>query len=334
MAAPRVTLIEVARRAGVSRTTASFVMTGRTDMRISAEASERVLRAARELNYRPNLMARSLRTSMTQTIGLISDTVATEAFAGEMIRGSLATALQHERLLCIGETGGDAAVTARLVQDLLDRGVDGFVYATMYTRQARLSPVLRGHPLVLLNCRTSDRRIPAVVPDELGAGRTAASALLEAGHRDHVYVVGEPTPDVFAARERLAGVEEVFSCQGLQPAGTVACRWWPEAAYHAVTAFLATGARVTALICLNDRIALGAYQALAEAGRHIPDDVSVISFDDSDLASWLRPRLTSIAIPHFELGRQAVELLLEDGYAGGIHLVPMPLRRRDSVAVP
>jgi LacI family transcriptional regulator len=122
-------------------------MTGRRDMRISADAEQRVRRAARELNYRPNLIARSLRTRLTHTIGLVSDTIATEAFAGKVVRGSVATALIHERLLFVGETGGDTAVEKRIVQDMLDRGVDGFVYATMYTRQARPPSALRGHPL-------------------------------------------------------------------------------------------------------------------------------------------------------------------------------------------
>src|SRR5262249_24479740 len=111
---PRATLRDVARRAGVSRTTASFVISGRTDMRISPDARERVLHAARELDYRPNLMARSLRTKHTRTIGLVSDTIATEPYAGEMIRGSLATALLCEHLLFVGETEGDATVEKRL----------------------------------------------------------------------------------------------------------------------------------------------------------------------------------------------------------------------------
>jgi LacI family transcriptional regulator len=85
------------------------------------------------------------------------------------------------------------------------------------------------------------------------------------------------------------------------------------------------------LICLNDRVALGAYQALREAGRSIPDDVSVVSFDDSDLAAWLRPQLTSIALPHYQLGWQAVELLLGPASDPAVHRVPMPVRHRASL---
>jgi LacI family transcriptional regulator len=334
MAPPRVTLLDVARRAGVSRTTASFVISGRTDMRISAQAQERVRHAARELDYRPNLMARSLRTRLTRTIGLVSDTIATEPFAGDLIRGSLATALRHEHLLFIGETEGDATVEKRLVEDMLDRGVGGFVYASMYTRQTRLPPVLRGHPPVLLNFLVPDRKVPAVVPDERGAGRTAARTLLAAGHRDGIWLVGESPPAVYAGRERRAGIEEVLARAHLALAGTVDCLWWPEPSYHAVREFLAAGTRPSAIVCLNDRVALGAYQALAGAGLAVPADVSLLSFDDSDLASWLRPQLTSIAIPHFDLGQRAVELLLTGEPAPGVQRVAMPLRERASVGPP
>ena len=157
--APRATLMDVAQLAGVSRTTASFVMTGRRDMRISTDAEQRVLRAARELNYRPSLLARSLRTNQSQTLGLISDVVATEIFAGELVRGSLATALLHNHLLFIGETQGDPNVERQVIDGMIDRGVSGFIYASMYTRRVKLSKVLRAQPLVLLNCRASAQGI-------------------------------------------------------------------------------------------------------------------------------------------------------------------------------
>ena len=171
--APRVTLMDVARRAGVSRTTASFVTTGRRDMRISVDAQERVLRAARELNYRPSLLARSLRTNRSQTIGLLSDGIATDAYAGEMIRGSLTTALLHEHMLFIAETAGDAELEKQLIKNMLDRGVGGFLYASMYTRRVRISTALRAHPLVLLNCvaRTARTRPRSFRTSAVRAGR-------------------------------------------------------------------------------------------------------------------------------------------------------------------
>lgn len=334
MAVTRVTLEQVARHAGVSRTTASFVLTGRRDMRISADAEERVTRVARELNYRPNLMARSLRTSLSHTIGMISDVVATEPFAGDLVRGSMTGALLMDRLMFLGETGGDPRLEKHLVQSMLDRGVDGFLYASMYTRVARPSPLLRSTPLVLLNCVARFEGVTCVVPDDKGAGRTAAHTLLNAGHRDEIYLVGEIQPTVLAARDRFAGVQAALAAEGAALRGRVDALWWPEAAHEAVAKLLQSGARPSAIIALNDRIALGVYQALADAGLSVPDDVSVVSFDNSDLASWMDPALDSIAIPHFELGRRAVELLLDGERRGGIHTVPMGLHRRGSVGAP
>jgi LacI family transcriptional regulator len=333
----RPTLRDVAERARVSPTTASFVLTGRDDMRISDDARHRVLTAAAELSYRPNLTARSLRTKVTRTIALVSDTIATEHYAGGLIDGSLAAALAHEHLLFVGETEGDTAVEARLIEDLLGRQVDGFLYAAMFTRQVQVPRALQDHPLVLLNCTSRDANVPAVLPDEVGAGRAAAQVLLDRGHRDRIHVVGEPNVDVFAARERMAGIAEALSAAGARLAGVLDCGWHPEPAYEAVSGLLRRGPPPSALICLNDRVAFGAYQALQEAGVAIPAEVSVVSFDDSELASWLRPQLTSVALPHRELGRRAVELLLDRDPAQPatrIERVPMPLQERLSVGPP
>src|SRR4051794_8468606 len=195
MAEHRVTLAEVAARAGVSRTTASYVLNGLgKDMRIAEDARTRVLRAAHELNYRPNLMARSLKTKVTRTIAFVSDTIATEQYAGKLVHGSLAAAVGQQHLMYLGETAGDPLVETRLIEDFLDRQVDGFVYARMFTTLVRLPPALRGQTVVLLNCFTNDRKLPSVLPDEIAAGRAAARALVDSGHADDVYVLGEPAP--------------------------------------------------------------------------------------------------------------------------------------------
>ncbi|MBM2622477.1 LacI family DNA-binding transcriptional regulator [Actinoplanes sp. LDG1-06] len=333
----RATLLQVAQRAGVSRSTASFVLAGRhQDMRISEDARQRVLRAAQELDYRPNLMARSLRTKVTRTIALVSDTLASDPYAGRAINGSLAAAVAHGHLLFIGETEGDPVVEEKLISDFLDRQVDAFIYASMFTRYVRLPKQLKGRSVVLLNCLTHRSR-PAqhqVIPDELAAGWTAATTLLEAGHRGGIHLVGSPGEHVFAGRERLAGIREGLHAADVRLAGTVECDWWPDSAYEAVSRALAEGLMPQALICLNDRIALGTYQALREAGLDIPDAVSVISFDDSELAAWLRPQLTSISLPHYQLGWQAVEKLLGPASDPAVLRVPMPVRRRASVAKP
>jgi LacI family transcriptional regulator len=329
---PRAKLADIAARAGVSVTTASFVMSGRTDMRISTGTTERVLRAARELDYRPNLTARSLRTQDSRTIGLVADSIATGHHGGTMIQGSLHAAVRHGRRMLVVETAGEPEVEDALIADLVSWQVEGFVYATESHDEARVPPALREQPIVLLNCR--DGAIPAVVPDEVAGGRTAALPLTEAGHRARIYVVGEAPDDVVPGRDRVRGITAALQEAGTTLDGHVECAWSPEAAYDALTALLAAGAQPAALICLNDRIALGVYQALAEADVGVPNDVSVVSFDDSDLARWLRPGITSVALPHFEMGALAVETLLDEDRRPGVQLVPMPLRERGSVAPP
>ncbi|SDO84439.1 transcriptional regulator, LacI family [Klenkia soli] len=332
----RVTLADVAARAGTSKTTAHYVLNGRDqEMRISEDARQRVLAAAGELGYRPNLMARGLRTDVTRTIALITDTVASGQFAGQLVYGSLEAAARHGHLLFVCETDDDPEIETRLVEELLDRRVDAFLLATSSTREVEIPPALEKSRLVLLNCRAPHTGVPSVRPDEVQAGHDAVQVLLDAGHRDGIWVVGEAGEHVVAGRERRAGMRRALTAAGVELAGRVECHWWPESAFEAVDAWLAAGTRPRALVCLNDRVAMGAYQALARHGLRIPDDVSVVSFDDSDLASWLQPQLTSIAIPHYELATRAVDLLLADPVAEfAEHRVPMPVRLRDSVAPP
>ncbi|MER6093246.1 LacI family DNA-binding transcriptional regulator [Streptomyces bluensis] len=336
MSGRRVTMTDVARRAGVSRTTASFVLAGRRDMRISGEAEERVRRAARELGYRPNLTARGLRTSVTRTIALVSDIIATTQFAGEVIHGALDAAGARDHVLLIAETEGDPNVETRLVEGMLDRQVDGFVYATMYSREVRLPAALRDARVVLLNCYTEEARVPCVLPDEVNAGRDAAAVVLAAGHREGIHVIGgrhmtNGTPEgVWAGLERMRGIEEVMAEADVRLDGVVECDWQPEDGHREVRRLLAAKTVPRALICLNDRVSLGAYQALQEEGLRVPDDVCVVSFDDSDLATWLRPGLTSVALPHYRLGRTAVEVLLDGKPDPVVHRIPMPVMLRAS----
>lgn len=325
----------MADRAGVSRTTASFVLNERADeMRIATATQERVRRAARELEYRPDLLARSLSTGLSRTVALLSDTVATEGYAGRLIEGCVAAAIDHGNMLFVAEFGGDTKLLSGLVDDFVDRAVDGFVCASTYGRHIELPAALLAQPLLLANCTNGGAGIPAVLADDRGAGRAVATLLLEHGHRDGILLVGETPATLRAAAERRAGIEEALAESGQSLAGHVECRWWPESAFEATRAFLDGGERPTALICLNDRVALGAYQALASAGLQVPGAVSVASFDDSVLASWLQPALTSAAIPYRQMGRAVVDQLMAPPEQRTGALLPMPLRERDSVAAP
>jgi LacI family transcriptional regulator len=331
-----VTLQDVADHAGTSRTTAHHVLTGQDrEMRIAEDTRRRVVRAANELSYRPNLMARMLRTQVSRTLALITDTVASEAYAGGLIYGAVAEAAEQGYLLFVCETEDDPDLEQRLVEELTDRQVDAFIYASLFTRRVELPPGLRTQRTVLLNCVAPDSDHVAVLPDERQAGRDAARALLDQGHRSGIWLVGEPGDEVIAGTERTIGLGEELRAAGVELAGRVECRWWPESAYEQFGAALDTGARPSAVICMNDRVAMGAYQALTRRSLRVPADVSVVSFDDSDLAVWLQPPLSSVALPHEELARHAVRLLLGHGELRGKEVrLPMPLRLRESIAPP
>lgn len=324
----RVTLADVATRAGVSATTASYVLNGRTEqMRIAVETERRVLEAAASLGYRPNRSARNLRTATTKTIGLISDFLAGGHFASEMLTGASNAAREHGRLLVIGETGGDSDAERLLIEEMVDRQVDGIVYATVVTAEITAPGHLATVPSVLLNCVDPSQAIPSVLPDELEGGRTAAEAVLASGVHRGIWVVGEdPTPTALAGPLRLRGVRARLAESGRALDGVVSCDWRVAEAYVAVTRFLDRGTLPRALVCLNDRIGMGTFQALAAHGLRVPEDVVVVAFDGSELATWLRPPLTSVAVPYEDLGAQGVLTLLAPGQGRpGVTRLRMPL---------
>jgi LacI family transcriptional regulator len=346
----RVTLADVAAAAGVSSTTASLVLSGRGgELRISETVQQRVQEVAAELGYRRNILSVGLRKGSGLALGFVSDTVATSLLAGDLIKGALEAAHERGLMLFIGESEGDPEVERQLIETLLDRQVDGIILASMFTQTRHVPDGLVHAPVVLLNALPDEPRpgIPSVVPDELEAGRAAARILLEAGHRDIHLIGAGPGPDdtppaTVAGRERLQGILEVLGEAGIRPAsGHMHPDWLPPFGWEATRAVLASDRPGTALITFNDRLAFGAYQALHEAGLSVPDDMSIVSFDDAPIADWLRPGLTTFAIPHYELGRRSVELVLDaiSGRTPGsaeaaVHRAPMPLRRRASVAAP
>ncbi len=330
----RATLSDVARLAGVSGTTVSYIVNGRADeMRISVETQQRVRAAVSELHYRPNRSARSLRTRTTKTIGVITDFVASGMFASRMLSGANAAARALDHVLVISETEGDPMVEDLLLDEMVERQVDGLVYVTRTTVVHEPPAGRLDGRVVMLNCVDPARAMPSVLPDERAGGRAAAEAILASGLRGDVFVVGEDsTPHAIAGELRLSGIGERLAESGMTLSGVLPCDWAVEPAYDALDRWLGSGHRPQGLICLNDRVAMGAYQALRDHALVVPDDVAVVSFDGSDLASWLRPRVTSVALPFERMGDLAVRLLLApEGVEPGPHLVAMPVVEGQSV---
>ena len=206
--AKRPSMQDVADKAGVSRTTVSFVLNDVPNSNIPEVTKERVWAAAKELNYRPNAIARGLRSQRTQTIGFISDEIATTPHAVNTIQGAQDLAWKHENLIMLVNTGGDEDMKEAAINMLLDRRVDGLIYATMYHRECHPPDEIYQVPTVLLDCYVADRSLPSIVPDEMTGGYEATKLLIEKGHK-HIGFVNN-VDDIPATHGRLLGYKRAL----------------------------------------------------------------------------------------------------------------------------
>jgi LacI family transcriptional regulator len=333
----RPTLADVAARAGMSKTAVSLVLNNRPGSRLSADAVARIHEAASELNYRPNPAARSLRLGTTKTVGFISDEVTITRFASAMIRGLLDAADEQDHGVLIAETGNHPKQLAKALEFMIDRQVDGIVFGSMAARLLELPPLPESIRVVMANSASTSARA-CVLPAEHEAGKRMVRLLLEQGHGDGIAIIGS-SPTVRADPRasvtigaRFDGIHEALAEADATPVAVVDVGpWEPWNGYDGTKKVLESGAPVTALLCLNDRVAFGAHQALTERGLGVPDDVSIASFDDDEIASYMRPGLTTARLPYERMGRGAMELLLADDEPTGEHLVEMPVQVRDSI---
>lgn len=324
----RVTLADVARLAGLSTTAASMILTGKPDTRLSADAHEKVHAAAASLGYRPNVAARALRTDKSRSIAFISDYVATTRFASGLIRGALAAASEAKHVMLVLETGGEPAREIQAVEAALDRQVDGFIFAAMRSREVFVPDIAINMPVVMLN-GTSARFPTSVLPDEYQGGRSAVDLLVRSGIGEGIVLLGHNAKEeagLFRSgsiARRFAGIRDAMAEAGLDFAAELSCWNWEPSHGYDLTQKLLKSQQPRCLLCLNDRMAFGAYQALAEAGLSVPNDVALVSFDNDELASYLRPGLTTISLPHEAMGHRAVDMLLTR-QTGSEALIPMP----------
>lgn len=335
----RTSIKDVALRAGVSVTTVSHVLNDTPGKRVSAETRDLVRQVADELSYRPNGVARSLRLQRSHILALVSDEIATTPYAGQIILGAQEAASRRDWLLMLVNSGGDRETERSEIRALQQRQVDGFLYATMYHQLVDVPAELANFPVALLDARCGDPRIPSVAPDEIQGGQSATQLLLDHGHR-RIGLINN-VDDIPATEGRLEGYRRALRQAGVEPGDDLVVRECSgsDGGYRAGLAMLDRTPRPTAIFCFNDRMAMGLYQAAADRGLRIPEDLSVVGFDNQELiADGLRPGLTTVALPHYEMGAWAVETLIrriEDPDAPAEQvLLRCPVVERGSVAPP
>jgi LacI family transcriptional regulator len=333
---PRVpTMADVARLAGVSVTTVSFVVNDRPGTGLRAETQERVRAAIVELGYRPNLQARGLARSTTQTIGFVGEGLGSP-YAGRIISGAHALARAHHSMLLILDAE-DEDELAESVAEFVARRVDGVIVATEGTKPVRLPKLIAQVPAVLVNCMVPGARVPSLLPDDAQGGRTAARMLLREGHRSIACLAGDPT--AWATKQRVKGFRAELAAAGIEGRSVPVHfgDYRAESGYQLCLALMRRRRAPTGIFLGNDRMAMGAYYALAELGLRVPDDVSVVGYDDQEeLADSMRPGLSTIKLPFYDLGRLAAQHLF-DHTTGSLpkrSFVACPPIRRASVGPP
>jgi LacI family transcriptional regulator len=326
------TIQDVARLAGVSATTVSFVLNGVNAHGIPPATQQRVKAAASKLRYRPNATARLLRTSKSHTIGFITDEVASTPYAVDVTRGAQDAAWAAGKVLTIVNTGKDAKLMESAVTELLERRVEGVIYAAIYHQPVRLPELFLEVPCVLVNCYDEDRRWASVVPDERGGGRTATEALIHQGHRRIGFM--NLSLQIVASAGRLQGYRQALADHGIEYDENLVSYHSREQrhsqyGYERAMELASFADPVTAIFCGNDRVAMGAYDALKERGLRIPEDVAIVGFDNMVLiAANLRPPLSTVALPHYEMGQWALGQLIKQAEHGGLEAVQQTLTCR------
>ncbi|MBI5957547.1 MAG: LacI family DNA-binding transcriptional regulator [Chloroflexi bacterium] len=304
-----VTIADVAKRAGVSKMTVSRVING--SGYISQETRERVEKAIQELDYVPNSLARSLRFKRTRTIGLILTDI-TNPFFTTLARGVEDAASEHGFSVIFCNTDESAEEESRYVNVLTQKQVDGLLLVpTARTPESITFLENRNLPFVLLDRRVPDFRVDVVRCDSEQGAHDLVYHLLSLGHQRIAALGG--SMHITSSTDRIAGYRRALREAGLEHEAhrAVFSSFTIEGGFSAANKALTMQPPPTALFAANNFIAIGAFRALREAGLRVPQDISLVSFDDLPMSVGFDPFLTIIEQPAYEMGHRATQLLLE-----------------------
>lgn len=299
-------IAEVARRASVSVATVSRVLNGHSQ--VGEEYRKRVLDAVSELDYRPNRVARSLRTQRSAMIGVVVADIE-NAYFSSAIRAIENVAFEGGYRVLVCNTDESAAKQEAYLQALEEERVLGAVISPSEPDSPGVTSLLdQGIPVVALDRAVNDPRADAVLPDNLKGVRTATQTLVDSGHRDIAILTGPLSTETGA--ERLAGYEVAMRAAGLPP-HIIEGGFRSDVAHEAVTRLIGQSALPTALVVSNNLMMLGALTAVREAGLRVPDDLAMVGIGDPEWAALIDPPLTTMAVPVHRMALDAMELLLQ-----------------------
>lgn len=332
-----VSMRDIAQRLGVSVKTVSGALNGNA-IRMSPDTRSRIQALAEELGYTPNIVARGMRKGVLPVVGLVAEGLITLPFATEIVR-SLDNSVRVHGLSVVATTVGATRSPRDGIADAQRFLPEAIVYATSYHRLVTLEADARRAIALFLNCSETSGTVPSIVPDERQAGRTIVAHCFARGRRRIAFL---NLPGLLAGQLREEGFRDAHAAAAiavtdtwLLPA-TRGTRYTEQATSLVrshVDALMRGAPRPDTILCGNDRVALEVYGALRANGVGIPDDVAVVSFDNqAEIARRLDPPLTTMALPHREIGRRAAEIIAGIGPAAEpLQRIPFRLIERASV---
>ncbi|MBA3446414.1 MAG: LacI family DNA-binding transcriptional regulator [Pseudaminobacter sp.] len=306
-------MTDVARIAGVSQSSVSLVLNEMTGSRISAETRGRVFEAARLIGYALPAIRREVSlVTGRNTIAYLVDEISTSPHPVVNLDGARDFAFEQDFLVAAHVTRSNPELEAATISAIRrDKSVIGIIYSTIFTRRVTLPKALEDFPTVLLNCYSEPRKHVSILPGEVSGGFAATSHLTGLGHRRIGFINGEPWMD--ASVDRLKGYRQALASVGV--AFDLALvrdgDWLPLSGYQHALDLLSLDPHPTAIFCGNDLMAIGALEAASERGIAVPGELSVMGYDDQELARYTHPPLSTLVLPNYEMGQRAVEALID-----------------------
>lgn len=308
----RATLKDVAKAVGVHVSTVSRALDPKTRHLLTEDVVSRVTKAAEELDYRPNSIAYSLRTNRSRTVGVLVPDITNQIFP-PIVRGIEDALAREDNVAIIVNTDSDPAKDALMINVLRARGVDGLILASAQRHAPEIIKAAReGIPIVTVNRAVDDPAISSIVNDEGNGIHLAVEHIVSLGHRRIAYIAGSETISTGQRRsEAYYQVARELELEDWDDLMVTSTGFNEAEGKRCADELFDRGRPFTAIVCANDRLAVGAIEALEARGLSCPDDISVTGYNDMPFVDRLKPALTTIRIQTYEAGQKAAEIYLD-----------------------